>query len=181
MSKFEELCSAYKEYREGLSDVRMASFQFGTKLAYGYIEYLGASDEDFRLEPLNKVADKNFTYTVPGAMHLDDDAYWHLGFSLTLHISRNTYPKQNLIIDFMFKPISENVYSVGVLGIDGPFLNVDVNNDKDFEAVYEKIQDVIKSMYKNDFDYLTGKAHKLTTIGFVQSGIISDLNKDESK
>lgn len=181
MSRFDELCNVYKEYRDGLSDFRMASFQFGRRLIGGYVKYLGASDMDYKVKPLNKEPEPNMKYSTPGAMHLDDDAYWHLGFFLTIHIDKNTYPKQELRIEFVFKPISDSVYTVSFLGVDGPFLNVDVNSDESFNAIYEQLQTVITKMYKDELDYLRGKTHKLTTIGFVQGGSIAGLNKEMSE
>lgn len=70
MSKFTELCSAYTEFRNKLSDTRFDAYNFSGHVIKNYLDYLGIDNEKaYKIIPLDKDEKPNTKYTPTGATH----------------------------------------------------------------------------------------------------------------
>ena len=181
MSKFTELCSAYTEFQNKLSDTRLAAFNFSSLVIKNYLDYLGIDNvETYKLIPLDKDEKLNTKYTPAGATHLGGDGFWHLGFVLTVYKDSNTYPQSPFQIDFKFRKNDDGSYTFGVDSIDFATKITSLSNSNEFTPVFDKIQECILGHFKEFEDFLVGKHDKMSSIGFIQEGIFAKINSEKN-
>lgn len=167
MSKFDELCGAYKTSREKYFAYRDESYSFAQALVGGYINYLEVPKEQFKFIPLDKDPEKNTTYTLLGAIHLADDAHWHLGFQIILYSEPNAQPQQPVLIKFMFKKVGDRVFNVKISEDDSGH-EIDASSNSDFEGFFDFLQRQIKNHFENSLQDFLEESAPLRTIGFIQ-------------
>ena len=79
MTKFDTLCTAYKTSRKTNFSYRDEGINFARELIAKYIKFLEVPEDYFRFVPMDETPKSNTTYSLFGAIHLNDDTYWHLG------------------------------------------------------------------------------------------------------
>ncbi|MCI4032743.1 hypothetical protein MRP04_19950 [Dickeya dianthicola] len=177
MSKFTELCKGYEDFRNEFGKVRVDMYGFSSKLVGHYLNYLGISFEsnaEYRLIPLEGVVKEDTNYAPAGATHLGDDGYWHLGFLLTIYISKNTYPQQKIKIHFKFLKDYEGKYILLVDELNCKAVINNVDDLNEFIPVFDGVQDGILRFNLSGIDFLYGKNVKMSSIGFIQDGFFSE-------
>ena len=158
---------SYKNSRETYFEYRNRGFNFAGELIRRYVEYLGIPNEQFRFVPLDEDPKPNTTYTLFGAIHLNDDSFWHLGLQITIFTAPNEYPQQPLLIKFMFKA-SENGYLIRI-SEDDPGRNISLGNEKEFLAFFDFLQTMIQQSFETGLQRFLEQSAPLRTIGFVQN------------
>jgi len=177
MSKFDELCAEYKNYRSEFSSVRSDAISFSGWIVSHYLSYLGISHDSpaFRLIPLEGEEKVNSTYSPFGATHLDDDGYWCMGIRLTIYEQKNMHPQLPLVIGIKFLRNVDNSHTVGLLGSDSKFKISRDDDGRDLIPFFDSIQKEIKKVLKVQVEFLQGKNNKMSTIGFIQHQVDDDL------
>jgi len=101
MSAYEQLCNVYLQSRERLETCReTCATQFAEVLQH-LIKRLEIPEQAVRYMNLND-RDGRTTYTVPGAITLGPDGFWHLGFIIIFH-KEGTAPAFQLLFDIHLK------------------------------------------------------------------------------
>lgn len=182
MSRFNDLCTEYKNYRSEYSDIRNDAIGFSGKLASSYQSYLGIEDDSpvFRLIPLEGQEKVDSTYSPFGATHLDEDGYWCMGIRLTIYEQHNMHPQFPLKMGIKFIRNVDGSHTVGLLGSDAKFRISRDDTVRDLNVFFDSIQKEIKNILKAQIDFLHGKKYKMDTIGFIQQQIDDDLKAESS-
>ncbi|HIE4801236.1 TPA: hypothetical protein ACXNDR_003952 [Serratia marcescens] len=165
MSKFEEICSAYKVSKENFNSYRRESMSFAVSLGQKYVQYLGVDADHFWWVPEAEQDKANTNFTIPGAMHLDDDTYWHLGLKLRIYSARNVMPQQDVFIVFMFKKVADCEFAIKVRADDTPHI-IETDKDPSYEVFFNHLQELILDIYKNDLDDFLQSEKPSRRIGF---------------
>ncbi|MBE0328507.1 hypothetical protein [Klebsiella pneumoniae] len=166
MSKFEEICGAYKVSRDNYHDYRNRSMDFALSLGHKYIQYLGITKENFRWVPEQDSSTEKDGFTIPGAMHLDDDTYWHLGLKIKIFTAPNVFPQQELLIIFKFKEKEEKVFEVMIDNVDKKH-DIETWIDASYTVFFNHLQDVILALYQNDLNNFLASQQENRKIGFI--------------
>nr|DAI75498.1 MAG TPA: hypothetical protein [Caudoviricetes sp.] len=167
MSKFEEICAAYKVSQDKFHDYRNRSMDFALSLGHKYIQYLGITRENFRWVPVQDNSTEEEGFTIQGAMHLDDDTYWHLGLKINVFTAPNAFPQQRLLIIFKFKQKEKDKFEVMVDGYDKKHI-IAVDGDASYTVFFNHLQKIIMSLYEDDLDNFLASQQENRTIGFIQ-------------
>ncbi|EMQ4185807.1 TPA: hypothetical protein ACKPVS_001302 [Serratia marcescens] len=165
MSKFEDICAAYKVSKENFNSYRKESMDFAIHLGGRYRQYLGVETDHFRWVPESKQDDKSTDFTIPGAMHLDDDTYWHLGLKLRVYSAKNVMPQQDVFIVFMFKKIADCEYAIKVRAADSPH-TIETDKDASYTVFFNYLQNLILEIYKDDLTNFLQSEQQSRRIGF---------------
>ncbi|MCK7442528.1 hypothetical protein [Enterobacter roggenkampii] len=182
MSKFTELCSAYTDFRNNLSDTRFAAYNFSGLVIKNYLDYLGIDNEEaYKIIPLDKDEKPNSKYTPAGATHLGEDGFWHLGFILNVYKDSRTHPQSPFKIDFKFRKNDDDSYSFGVDSIGFVTKITSLRNSNEFTPVFDKIQECILGYFKEFEGFLVGKHDKMSSIGFIQDGAFAKINSEKNE
>lgn len=165
MSKFEEICAAYKVSKENFNSYRKESMDFAGILGRKYIQYLGVDADHFRWVPEAKQDSTGNNFTIPGAMHLDDDTYWHLGLKLRVYSARNVMPQQDVFIVFMFKKVADGEFAIKVRADDKPH-TIETDKDASYTVFFNHLQKLILEIYKDDLTNFLQSEQQSRRIGF---------------
>lgn len=166
MTKFEEICAAYKVSQDNFHDYRTRSMNFALSLGHKYIQYLGIAKQNFRWVPEQDSSTEKEGFTIPGAMHLDDDTHWHLGLKIKIFTAPNVFPQQELLIVFKFKEKEAKVFEVMVDGVDKKY-DIETYSDASYTVFFNHLQDVILAQYQDDLDNFLASQKENRTIGFI--------------
>ncbi|ATM05101.1 hypothetical protein [Raoultella planticola] len=166
MSKFEEICAAYKVSRDNFHAYRNRSMDFALSLGHKYIQYLGITKENFRWVPEQDSSTEKEGFTIPGAMHLDDDTYWHLGLKIKIFTAPNVFPQQELLIIFKFKEKEEKVFEVMIDNVDKKH-DIEIWIDASYTVFFNHLQEVILAMYQDGLDNFLASQQENRKIGFI--------------
>jgi hypothetical protein len=181
MSKFKDLCVAYTGFRNHISDARLNAFNFAGHVVQYYLDYLGIDNENaYKLIPIDEDVKPNSKYTPAGATHLGEDGFWHLGFTLTVYQESNVYPQAPFQINFKFRRNEDESYTFGVDTIDFTTKILSIRNSNEFIPVFDKIQECILGHFKEFENFLVGKHDKMSSIGFIQEGIVAKINSENN-
>jgi hypothetical protein len=99
MTRFEELCEAFRQYRADGVAYRDRSLSFITQLLTGFERYLGAPPGRVRFLPPES-PESNATYNPAGAAKLGEDGRWVVNVRLTLTEGNGVYPELPLLFRF---------------------------------------------------------------------------------
>ena len=168
MTNFNTLCSAYKTSRETYFSYRNEGLDFARELIAKYIKYLEVPEDFFRFVPTDETPKPDSTYSLIGAIHLNDDTYWHLGLQLTLFTAPNEYPRQPILIVFRFKKIADSKYEIKISEEDSGN-QISPGVESTFNDFFEFLQTQIVASFENDFQEFLEQSAPLRTIGFVQT------------
>src|SRR5690349_5326877 len=111
MSRFEELCAAYGEFRSRAIAERDGCWNFAIYLMAELKDYLGYPG-DFQFEPVKSKPATGMTYSLPGAMEVDERGSWHLGVLITIYEAPNRFPQFRGLLHLVIKRLSEGSFIV---------------------------------------------------------------------
>lgn len=166
MSKFQEICAAYKLSRDNFHEYRNRSMDFAVKLGNEYIRYLGIASENYKWVPATDTSTEKEGFTIAGSMHLDDDTYWHLGLKIKVFTAPDVFPQQELLIIFKFKEKEDSVFEVMIDGVDKKYA-IETWVDSSFTVFFKHLQDVILSIYHDDLENFLASEQENRKIGFI--------------
>lgn len=158
MSKFEELCRAYAVARKNYFDYRDTCCKFAHTLVSGMIDYFKCPKEQIKFIPLKGEVEPNSSYTVMGAIHLDDDTFWHLGVMLTLYEAPNVFPHQPVLLQLLIKKVDD--YFIVKLGTKRQEFTIHEDKPDEFNPFYEFIFVLIKENHEKGLQRFLGKEQK---------------------
>ena len=164
MTKFDELCKAFARARKDYHEYENSSRKFAGKLVKKLIDHMGIPKDQFKYVPLEGERDKNATYSIAGAMHLDHDAYWNLGICITIYEQPNSYPHQPLLIRLLFKK-KDDSYIVKI-GPNGDVNNVRLDVEEDYAVFAEFLFNYLKNIYEGRLEKFLEKDIVEKKIGF---------------
>ena len=163
MSKFEQLCNAYKSRRDEFFQLRNEAIDFASSIYIGFQEYLDVPDGYAKPVPLNNYR-PDTQYNIPGSISLEEDGHWHFGMIITFYMAENIFPQQSVFIDVKFK-IIDNGYVVSLGPLPKKFTILSKNDHHQF---YGYLYDTINDHWKGSVrDILNGSTQ--TSIGFIRS------------
>jgi hypothetical protein len=163
MSKFEELCSALKKYRQDWSNYRAEGKHFCMIMIDKYIKYLGIQHDKIDFVPLDKEPEPNKRYVITDAVHIDSDTFFHLGVRIILHEGDRQNRQERLLIKFMFKKIGNGKFLVKIDEID-PIYTINADNEDDFKTFFDFLQSQILEYYDDGLEIFL--AQSKPRIGF---------------
>jgi hypothetical protein len=164
MSKFDDLCQAYATSRKAYVEYRDASFGFSQTLLEALVRYLEVPDGRIRLVPVNREPDADAVYPLGGAMHLDEDTYWHLGVLIDLSDPAGAYPPQAVLIKLLLKRC-EATFCVR-LGQEGDDFVVRDGYPQDLAAFLDHVHGTIKESYEQGLQQFLEQQESTRKIGF---------------
>ena len=167
MTKFDTLCTAYKTSRKTNFSYRDEGINFARELIAKYIKFLEVPEDYFRFVPMDETPKSNTTYSLFGAIHLNDDTYWHLGLQLTLFTAPNEYPRQPILIVFRFKQIADKKFEVKISEEDSGH-QISCGIESEFNDFFEFLQKQIVASFEDGLQEFLEQSAPLRTIGFVQ-------------
>ena len=116
-----------------------------------------------------KVGDEGEWEIVPpmmiNAMTLEEDAYWQVGFGITLYGKKNEFPQETLIIGLLLKTEGNKKFKVKLYGQDKLF-EIDRNKEADFNGFYEFIFNEIQTNYQKGLQTFLGQDTTIRKIGY---------------
>lgn len=145
MSKFDELCRSFAEARRQYSAYRDEHFRFADRLIRGLIEYFEIPQSQIRYVPTDEEVKTNDQYTLLGAMHLDNDTFWHLGVIITFFDKPDRFPKQPVLFVFRMKQKSDK-FIIQNNPQDKEHI-IDPNSREDFIRFYDSLFDSINNYF----------------------------------
>jgi hypothetical protein len=118
---------------------------------------------------------------VAGAMHLDDDTFWHLGIVLTVH---SEFPRQDMLLSFCLKE-HQNRITVKFSTEGVPRL-IDLADDKQLFEFYDDVVTQLKSYLDSNLDTLLRGMKTSQKIGFLTDlrptlALAAEIIEDEKK
>lgn len=146
MSKYQELCQAYAVSRKAYMDYREASLTFTQSLIQALMRYLEIPEGQVTFVPVNKEPDPEAIYPLAGAMHLEDDAYWHLGVVLNLGDPSGACPPQAVLLKLLVKH-REGTFGVR-LGQDEEDILIRPDFPQDMTEFLEHVFTAVKDSYE---------------------------------
>jgi hypothetical protein len=164
MSKFEELCRAYAVSRKNYFDYRDACLNFAKDLVWGMVDYFKCPREQVKFIPLKEDIKPNTIYGLLGAMHLDDDTFWHLGFGLTLYVSPNIFPQETALLRFLVKKVDDCF--VVKLGIGGDEFRIHKDQLDELTTFYDYVFEQIEESYEKELQRFLEQEETSRKIGF---------------
>ncbi len=168
VTKFESLCSAYKAARDIYVSQRENGFLFAQDLVNRYIQFLGVPRACFRFVPTDQAVKGKATKSILGAIHHNDDSYWHMGLQLTLFSAPKGYPEQPILIEFRYKQVAEKVFDVKISSND-PGHRITQEAEADYLAFFEFLQRNIVHYFESGLQQFAGDTPTLKTVGLVHS------------
>ena len=164
MSKFEDLCRAYAISRKSYFDYRDACLKFGTNLVNGMMRYFQCPKEQVQFIPLKEVIPPGLTSNLLGAMHLDDDTFWHFGLGITLYEAPNIFPQETVLLRVLMK--KTHGYFIVKLGTRGEEFKIHGDKPDDFTVFYEFVFSQIKESYEKGLQRFLEQEETSRKIGF---------------
>ncbi|CAB1217828.1 MULTISPECIES: hypothetical protein [Klebsiella/Raoultella group] len=151
MSNFEEICAAHKEFQSKSYAYKVSCTNFASGLGDKYIQYLGITKANYRWVPASDDATEKEDFSILDVMHFDDDTYWHMGLKIKLFTAHDTFPQQELLIIFKFKPKpkEKNVFEVMVDG-DSKQHDIETWSEASYTVFFNCLQKIILDQYSKD-------------------------------
>lgn len=166
MTKFEELCAAFKSSRDEYIAYRDACWDFAAHFLNGLISYLDLPGQTVSFIPLND-RDPTKNYTLPGAMQLDDDTFWHLGFGMTIYEAPGVFPQKIMMIPIRFKILGDNVTMI--LSDNDQEIRFPIADQTKPQEIYKMIFDSLRDFFIAGLDRFLNSSTTRGTIGFVMT------------
>jgi hypothetical protein len=118
MSKFEEVCQAYRKSRRRFLDYEGECRNIARSLVDGIIEYFEwPHDQEITYIPLGEeINPNNRFYALAGAMRMDDESFWHFGVELTTEEPGGSHPLPFLMSFFIKKSGAHFIVKLGPQG-----------------------------------------------------------------
>ena len=150
MSKFDEICLAYREARKEFRLYEETCRDFARELVYGMVEYFEwPQSQEITYIPLGEeINANNRFYALGGAMRMDDESFWYFGVELTAHEPGGSYPVTFLLSFFIKKTGPHFVVKMGPKGRE-----IKIHEDRQgelapfFDAVQQQIMQFFRKNY----------------------------------
>ncbi|MFA6583629.1 MAG: hypothetical protein WCS77_04960 [Elusimicrobiaceae bacterium] len=164
MSKFNQLCKAYATARKSFFDYRDECFEFTSWLLEGLVSYLDCPVEQIGYFPLKGDFQPGHTYTLMGAMDLEDDTYWHFGMGITLYEQKKKFPHETVLFEFMIKK-ADGKFTVK-MDAEGTEFHIAKDDPASAHKLYEKIYEEIRESYSSGLQHFLEEDETARKIGF---------------
>lgn len=139
-SRYQELCQALEHARSSFAAYHSECVLFAATLSRGFIEYSSWPRELVSFEPLTPGAE-GATTKIEDAMHLDEDAFWHVGLRLALEEPKG---RDSILLRVRFKKL-ETRYIISLFGFED-FEMADPTPEA-LRPIYDSILNAVKRHY----------------------------------
>lgn len=143
MSKFDEMCKAFSDARNGWTEYRDRSLQYVSILSTGFIKHCGIPQGHFAFVPA-KNAEPGRQYSPLEAIQFDSDGYWHVGWRITLCEAPNIFPHQSVHVTFAFRESGSSTVAIK-RGWEQQTQELDLNDEAQrlvfFDGIVQRIKD----------------------------------------
>ncbi|MFQ5421953.1 MAG: hypothetical protein ACE5FD_05275 [Anaerolineae bacterium] len=142
MSKYDEICQAYRKSRREFLSYGETCRVFAHELIEGMIEYFEwpRNQEITFIQLGEEINPMDRFYALAGAMQMDDESFWHFGVEMTVHEPTGVYP-QPFLMSFYIK--KNGPIFIVKLGPKGEEIKIHEDRRRElgpfYEAVYVKI------------------------------------------
>jgi hypothetical protein len=140
-SRYQELCQSLEAARSRYSAYRSECVLFAATLSRGLMEYASWPRELLSYEPVSGGSAGEPTEAIEDAMHLDDDAFWHVGLRLALEVPKG---KDSILLRVRFKKL-ETRYIISLFGFED--FEVAAPTPEALQPIYESILNAVKRHY----------------------------------
>jgi hypothetical protein len=166
MSKFEDMCAAYADSRNKFFSYRKRCQSHMSALVSGFIEYCKIPPDQVLFLPCDHEPKENSRYSLPGAMHLDEDTYWYLGVQITLYEKPNIFPHQPILLILCVKDINGDLFVK--IGRDSQTQQLNLSDESERSSFYDQLVGIITRYFKEGLQQFLETEAKLKRIGFVE-------------
>lgn len=163
MSKFDEMCSAYVSARNKGIAYRDRSFENLGRLVQGLVSYCEIPESHFCYLPLKETPVEGRQYGLAGAIHFDDDGYWHLGLQLLLRDNESQFSQSRILVVLCLCEQDEKV--MVKIGANGKERELDMNDESQCVVFYNDVVEIVKRWFSQLRESME-KSGTLRTIGF---------------
>lgn len=138
MSRFDEICDAYRKSRRAFLDYERVCQDFARDLVQGMVEYFEwPRNHEINYIPLGEDLDPNNKfYALAGAMRMNEESFWHFGVELTVFESGTSYPV-SFVLSFFIKKVGP--FFVVKLGPKGREIKIPEEQRHALEPFYEAV------------------------------------------
>jgi hypothetical protein len=161
MSKFEAMSQAVNDYRKRWIDYEQRCVQVAKGFVQGFSAYCEMPSDSVTFSPLDREPKEGTRYSLRGAMHFGDDAWWHLGLILILT------PGQRILLELCFN--EDNKGMLFRLGAKGNVEPLNLNDPLSLHQQFEELVSIVKKFYAAKPQDQSTSSRK---IGFDNSGIM---------
>jgi hypothetical protein len=153
------------ESRSRATADRDGCWNFGIHLIAELKDYLGYPG-DFQFEPVKSKPATGMTYSLPGAMEVDERGSWHLGVLITIYEAPNRFPQFRGLLHLVNKRLSEGSFIVKPAP-EAPDIAVVWTDATAFRPVCEAIFNMIKHSFSEPDAEALAEGSGAKKIGFV--------------
>jgi len=154
MSKYDELCSIYRESRNEYFHFEKECFAFAERLVGQMVKYLSIPDEQIKLFPTVGDASPTLIYSVRDAMRMGPDTFWYLGLGIELQC-RNCpdTPDQPVLINLAIRKDGDQ-FIVKISDKDqGHRIKENLSNTNDFfDYLFNAVKDLLQATINRYLD-----------------------------
>lgn len=140
-SRYQQLCQSLENARSQFAAYRSECVLFAATLSRGLIDHAGWPRELVTYEPLPGDAPAAPTHRIEDAMHLDADAFWHVGLRLAIEEPR---ARDSILLRVRFKKLDTR-YIVSLFGFED--FEVSSPTPEQLHPVYESILNAVRRHY----------------------------------
>lgn len=166
MSKFEEMCGAYAESRKHWFSYRDRCSDAMRRLVGGFIKYCEIPEDQVKFVPVNGEDREGKTFSLLGAMHVEDKGFWQMGIQITLFEKPNQFPHQPILIVLGVKDLDGKLRVM--VGKDGEAHSINLDDEMQVVGLYDQLVLRVKKFFGESLQEFLEKSAPLKTIGFIQ-------------
>ncbi|WP_242340226.1 MULTISPECIES: hypothetical protein [unclassified Anaeromyxobacter] len=141
-NRYQQLCQTLEDARSRFAAYHSECVLFAATLSRGLIEYAGWPRELVTYEPLPGDVPAAPTHRIEDAMHLDADAFWHVGLRLAIEEPR---ARDSILLRVRFKKLDTR-YIVSLFGFED--FEVAAPTPEQLQPIYESILNAVKRHYE---------------------------------
>jgi hypothetical protein len=142
ISRYQQLCQTLEDARSQFAAYRSECVLFAATLSRGLIDHAGWPRELVTYEPLPGDAPAAPTHRIEDAMHLDADAFWHVGLRLAIEEPR---ARDSILLRLRFKKLDTR-YIVSLFGFED--FEVAAPTPEHLQPIYESILNAVRRHYE---------------------------------
>ncbi|HBS9329747.1 hypothetical protein CFY86_29060 [Raoultella ornithinolytica] len=166
MSKFEEICAAFDESQKKFIAYRDHCHKFARDFGMRFIRYLEVPEENVEWFNPDAVEPPKGRVTIPGAMYLDDDTFWHFGVRITIFDKQKSDFRPQIEIVFMVRRQSDGDFQVSVKHID-KIHDIQPDKDASYTVFFNAVHKIILALYQDDLENFLASQQSVRRIGFI--------------
>jgi hypothetical protein len=140
-SRYQQLCQSLENARSQFAAYHSECVLFAATLSRGLMDYAGWPRELVTYEPLPGDAPAAPTHRIEDAMHLDPDAFWHVGLRLAIEEPR---ARDSILLRVRFKKLDTR-YIVSLFGFED--FEVASPTPEQLQPIYESILNAVRRHY----------------------------------